>query len=99
MPVTLNPSPYRCCDADAEKQREPGRTFHVPTMCPTRLRSWSVTISTKCNYRAELMALSVGRFAPGASGNVPERHARGCGRRVPKRPTGFAKNPDFGAIR
>ena len=42
---------------------------------------------TESNYRAELMALSVGRLADSGVGHGPKRPTVFCGRRVPKRPT------------
>ena len=48
---------------------------------------------SESNCRAELMALSVGRFPGSGVAHVPVRPTVFCGRRVPKRRTGdFTKN-------
>jgi hypothetical protein len=55
---------------------------------PARLCYWSVTISipnTKCNYRAEAMALNVGRLASSGMGIVLKLPKDSAPRRVPNR--------------
>jgi hypothetical protein len=55
---------------------------------PARRCYWSVTISiphTKCNYRAEVMALNVGRLASSGMGIVLKLPKDSAPRRVPNR--------------
>ena len=69
------------CASQEGRYRERGKR-------PARLCYWSVTISIlnmKCNYRAEVIALNVGRLASSGMGIVLKRPKDSAPRRVPNR--------------